>query len=85
MVFNEKIEQKPIFRVLVDYYIRRKHSTRKKKGHIDTFVLTDDIEEIKKDKEILNRICYLNKKKIEDVEIIIYKVVVENQYGYTSR
>ena len=76
---------KPIFRVFATYTIKnKKRVSRKKQGVIDTFVLTDDIEEIKKDKELITRVCYLNKKRPEEVEIEIIKVEVENQYGETS-
>tara|TARA_R100001530_G_scaffold66264_2_gene47411 strand:+ start:2981 stop:3223 length:243 start_codon:yes stop_codon:yes gene_type:complete len=76
--------RKPIFRVFVNYTISSKKRVRKTKGSIDTFVLTDDINEMKKDKDLINRICYLNKRKPEDVEIIIDSVEIENQYGETT-
>ena len=76
--------KKPIFRVFVNYTINSKKRVRKTKGIIDTFVLTDDINEIKKDNDLINRICYVNKKKPQDVEIIINNIEVENQYGETS-
>ena len=76
--------KKPIFRVFVNYTISSKKRVRKTKGSIDTFVLTDDINEIKKDNDLINRICYVNKKKPQDVEIIINNIEVENQYGETS-
>ena len=75
--------KKPIFRVFVNYTISSKKRVRKTKGTIDTFVLTDDINEIKKDEELINRICYLNKRNPQDVEIIIDGVEIENQYGET--
>jgi hypothetical protein len=76
--------RKPIFRVLIDYTIKNKRQVRGKKNILDTFVLTDNINEIKQDKELIDRICYLNKKKPSDVVIEFNKVEIENQYGYTS-
>ena len=76
--------KKPIFRVFVNYTISSKKRVRKTKGTIDTFVLTVNIEEIKKDEELLTRICYVNKKKPEDVSIEINNVEIENQYGETT-
>jgi predicted transcriptional regulator len=77
--------QKPIFRVFVKYNIRNKGAASKgKNGVIDTFALTDNIKTIEKDEEIHNRICYLNKKKLEKVVITITDVEVEDQYGFTT-
>jgi len=78
--------KKPIFRVFVSYEIRNKlKATRRvNTGILDTFVLTSNINEIKNDKELIDRICYLNKKKPDKVEITITNVDVENQYGETT-
>mgnify|MGYP003641024083 CR=1 FL=1 len=76
--------KKPIFRVLIDYTIKNKRQVRGKMNSIDTFVLTDNINEIKKDKELINRICYLNKKNPLDVVIDFNNIEVENQYGETT-
>tara|TARA_B100001094_G_scaffold219382_1_gene213484 strand:+ start:296 stop:541 length:246 start_codon:yes stop_codon:yes gene_type:complete len=77
--------QKPIFRVFVKYNIRNKGTAGKgKNGVIDTFALTDNIKTIEKDEEIHNRICYLNKKKLEKVVIKITDVEVDDQYGFTT-
>jgi len=77
--------QKPIFRVFVKYNIRNKGAASKgKNGVIDTFALTDNIKTIEKDEEIQNRICYLNKKKLDKVVITITDVEVEDQYGFTT-
>ena len=76
--------KKPIFRVLIDYTIKNKRQVRGKTNSIDTFVLTDNINEIKKDKELINRICYLNKKNPLDVVIDFNNIEVENQYGETT-
>ena len=77
--------QKPIFRVFVKYNIRNKGAASKgKNGVIDTFALTDNIKTIEKDEEIQNRICYLNKKKLEKVVIKITDVEVDDQYGFTT-
>ena len=76
--------KKQIFRVLIDYTIKNKRQVRGKMNSIDTFVLTDNINEIKKDKELINRICYLNKKNPLDVVIDFNNIEVENQYGETT-
>jgi hypothetical protein len=77
--------QKPIFRVFVKYNIRNKGKvTRGKNGMIDTFALTDNIKSIEKDEDIQNRICYLHKKRLENVVITITDVEVEDQYGFTT-
>ena len=77
--------QKPIFRVFVKYNIRNKGAASKgKNGVIDTFALTDNIKTIERAEEIHNRICYLNKKKLDKVVITITDVEVEDQYGFTT-
>jgi len=77
--------KKPIFRVFITYQIKSKKSVRKvKEAVLDTFVLTSDLEEIKKDEETINRICYINRKKPNDVEIVFLDIEIENQYGETS-
>ena len=77
--------KKPIFRVFVSYEIKNKNvvSRKVKTGVLDTFALTSNIEEIKNDTELIDRICYLNKKNLSKVDITITKVDVENQYGET--
>ena len=78
--------KKPIFRVFVSYEIKNKASVTRKvtMGILDTFALTSNIEEIKKDTELIDRICYLNKKNLSKVEITITNVDVEYQYGETT-
>ncbi len=77
--------KKPIFRVFITYEIKSKKAVRKgKKGRLDNFVLTYDLEEIKKDEDTINRICYINKKKPEDVEVNFLDIEIEDQYGETS-
>lgn len=78
--------KKPIFRVFVSYEIKNKLKVTRRvnTGILDTFVLTSNINEIKNDKELIDRICYLNKKNLNKVEIIITNVDVENQYGETT-
>ena len=78
--------KKPIFRVFVSYEIRNKKTISRKvsSGILDTFVLTSDINEIKKNQELIDRICYVNKKNLNLVEITITKIDIENQYGETT-
>jgi hypothetical protein len=77
--------KKPIYRVLVKYNIKNKgKSGRGNNGLLDTFAHTDDIKMIQQDEETLNRICYLNKKKLDRVKITILSVDIEDQYGFTT-
>jgi len=78
--------KKPIFRVFISYEIKNnKKITRKvNKGILDTFVLTSDINKIKKDQELIDRICYINKKNPNRVDVTITNIDVENQYGETT-
>ena len=75
--------KKPIFRVFISYEIKNKKRITRSviKGTLDTFALTSSIKEIKEDEEFINRICYVNKKKPENVNITITDVEIENQYG----
>lgn len=76
--------KKPIFRILATYSIKKnKSSIREKIGVIDTFVLTNDLNDIKEDKELLNRICYINKKNPLEAFVEIKNIEIENQYGET--
>ena len=78
--------KKPIFRVFISYEIKNKTAVTRKvtTGILDTFALTSNIEEIKKDQELIDRICYLNKKNLNKVEVTIISIDVENQYGETT-
>ena len=78
--------KKPIFRVFVSYEIKSKKSVTRKvtTGVLDTFALTSSIDKIKNDQELIDRICYLNKKKLNKVDITITSVDVEDQYGETT-
>tara|TARA_Y100000401_G_scaffold46012_1_gene35369 strand:+ start:438 stop:680 length:243 start_codon:yes stop_codon:yes gene_type:complete len=77
---------KPIFRIFATYKISNKiGGTRKPvEGVIDTFATTDDINEMKKDETIMNRILYLHKKKPDKFKVEIIKVDIEDQYGFTN-
>jgi len=78
--------KKPIFRIFISYEIKSKKAVTRKvtAGTLDTFVLTSNIDEIKKDQEIIDRICYLNKKNLNTVDITITDIDIENQYGETT-
>ena len=78
--------KKPIFRVFVSYEIKSKTAVTRKTtvGILDTFALTSNIKEIKNDTELIDRICYLNKKNLSKVEITITNVDIERQYGETA-
>ena len=78
--------KKPIFRVFVSYEIKNKKVVTRKSitGILDTFVLTSNIKEIENDQELIDRICYINKKNLNKVDVTITSIDIENQYGETS-
>ena len=78
--------KKPIFRVFISYKIKNKKAITRKTtvGTLDTFTLTSNINEIKKDKELIDRICYINKKQPNKVDVLITGIDIENQYGETT-
>ena len=78
--------KKPIFRVFVSYEIKNKKVATRKviTGILDTFVLTSSIKEIENDQELIDRICYINKKNLNKVDVIITSIDIENQYGETT-
>lgn len=77
---------KPIFRIFATYKIYNKIGVTRKpvSGVIDTFATTDDINEIKKNETIINRILYLHKKRPNKFKVEIIKVDIEDQYGFTN-
>jgi hypothetical protein len=79
------MKRKPIYRVIVDFGFKKKGSAR---GYywrrIDTFVLTNIEEEIKKDKELLQRMSTKIKRKLSDIDITFKKIHIEGQYGETN-
>ena len=77
---------KPIFRIFATYKIYNKVGVTRKpvKGVIDTFATTDDVNEMKKDETIMNRILYLHKKRPDKFKVEIIKVDIEDQYGFTN-
>ena len=78
--------KKPIFRVFVSYEIKIKKVVTRKviTGMLDTFVLTSNTKEIENDQELIDRICYINKKNLNKVDVIITSIDIENQYGETT-
>jgi hypothetical protein len=78
--------KKPIFRVFVSYEIKNKKVVTRKviTGILDTFVLTSNIKEIENDQELIDRICYINKKNLNKVDVTITSIDIENQYGETA-
>lgn len=77
---------KPIFRIFATYKIYNKVGVTRKpvSGVIDTFATTDDINDIKKNETIINRILYLHKKRPNKFKVEIIKVDIEDQYGFTN-
>ena len=77
---------KPIFRIFATYKIYNKIGVTRKpvSGVIDTFATTDDINDIKKNETIINRILYLHKKRPNKFKVEIIKVDIEDQYGFTN-
>ena len=78
--------KKPIFRVFVSYEIKNKKVVTRRviTGILDTFVLTSNIKEIENDQELIDRICYINKKNLNKVDVKITSIDIENQYGETT-
>ena len=75
----------PIYRVLVEYGYRKKGSTMHYKyKRIDTFVLTNDIEMIKKDANLNSRIIRQLKSGNKEMDIMFKSIYVEGQYGNTN-
>jgi len=74
----------PIYRVIVEYGYRKKGSPRHYKYKIiDTFVLTNNIEAIKKDETLLNRMTREVGSKNKELEFTFKNIYVEGQYGET--
>ena len=61
-----------IYRVYISYQVKNKNRNIKSiiKDRLETFVTTDNIEEIK-------GICYLHKQNIDDVNIIITDIQIQ--------
>ena len=75
----------PIYRVIVEYGYRKKGSARHYKYKIiDTFVLTNDIELIKKDKNLHEKMMTQIKTKNKEVEFMFKNIYIEGQYGNTN-
>ena len=75
----------PIYRVIVEYGYKKKGSVRRYKYEkIDTFVLTNDIEMIKKDKTLMQRILRKSKSNNKELDITFKNIYIEGQYGNTS-
>jgi len=75
----------PIYRVIVEYGYRKKGSARHYKYKIiDTFVLTNDIEKIKTDKNLRERMMREIKTENKEVEFTFKNIYVEGQYGNTN-
>jgi|TARA_R100000781_G_scaffold97879_1_gene61667 hypothetical protein len=73
----------PIYRVIIEYGYRNKGSVRAYKyKKIDTFVLTNDVEMIKKNEVLLERIKNQVKSK-KEIEITFKNIYIEGQYGET--
>ena len=75
----------PIYRVIVEYGYRKKGSPRHYKYKIiDTFVLTNNIEAIKKDETLRNRMTREAGSKNKELEFTFKNIYVEGQYGNTN-
>ena len=75
----------PIYRVIVEYGYRKKGSLRSYKYKIiDTFVLTNDVERIKKDKHLRERMIRQVGGKNKELEFTFKNIYVEGQYGNTN-
>lgn len=75
----------PIYRVIVEYGYRKKGSARHYQYKIiDTFVLTNDIELIKKDKTLRARMMRQVKTRHKELDITFKNIYIEGQYGETN-
>tara|TARA_R110002020_G_scaffold33846_1_gene102767 strand:+ start:460 stop:699 length:240 start_codon:yes stop_codon:yes gene_type:complete len=75
----------PIYRVIIEYGYRKKGSPRHYKYKIiDTFVLTNDIELIKKDKNLRDRMTREVGGKNKELEFTFKSIYIEGQYGNTN-
>ena len=75
----------PIYRVIVEFGYKTKGSVRQYKYQkIDTFVLTNDIEMIKKDKSLMQRILRKTKSGKKELDITFKNIYIDGQYGETS-
>ena len=75
----------PIYRVIIEYGYRKKGSIRRHKFKIiDTFVTTNNVELIKKNKTIRQRILRDTKTKHKDLDILFKNIFIEGQYGNTN-
>jgi hypothetical protein len=75
----------PIYRVIVEYGYRKKGSPRHYKYKIiDTFVLTNDTEAIKKDKNLLDRMTRDVGGRKKELEFTFKSIYIEGQYGETN-
>ena len=75
----------PIYRVIIEYGYRKKGSVRHYKYKIiDTFVLTNDIERIKKDKKLRERMTREVGRKNKELEFTFKSIYIEGQYGNTN-
>ena len=75
----------PIYRVIAEYGYKKKGSVRGYKYlKIDTFVLTNDIEMIKKDKSLIQKILIQTKSRNKEIDITFKNIYIEGQYGNTT-
>ena len=75
----------PIYRVIVEFGYRTKGSARQYKyAKIDTFVLTNDIEMIKNDNTLKQRMLRKVKAGKKELDITFKNIYIEGQYGFTS-
>ena len=70
---------------MIEYGYRKKGSVNHYKyKRIDTFVLTNDIEMIKKDDNVNAKIISQLKSGSKEMDIMFKSIYVEGQYGITN-
>ena len=70
---------------MIEYGYRKKGSARHYKfKRIDTFVLTNDIEMIKKDANVNAKIIRQLKSGNKEMDIMFKSIYIEGQYGNTN-
>ena len=76
---------KPIYRVIIEYGYRKKGSTRRHQFKIiDTYATTNDVELIKKNETIRQRILRDTKTKHKELDILFKNIYIEGQDGNTN-
>ncbi len=77
--------KRPIFNAYIyfNYYSTKTIRLKKESSFIETFITTENIEELNQNQILINKILKKLKKK-KDIKIEITKTKIINQHGYTN-